>query len=396
MTPTTSRQRQDNSRQDKVDALALIVAMRIDDLLCELEVRLTRSGNKLIGACPIHGGTKHGSVNLYPDGHSVPGYWKCRSHHCETVFKTTIIGFVRGVLSHNKYGWEKKGDRMASFDETLAWLCKFVGQESLEKVEVDKAELERRRFAAQVDSVSRGRNSDKPEGVERATVKASLQIPSDFFIRRGYSAEILSTYDVGLCDKQGREMFNRVVVPCYDDSRKYMIGCTGRSIHPECKHCEAYHPPGAKCPNQDERWIYAKWKNSKNFLTSSCLYNHWFARKSIQETGVVVLVEGPADVWRLEECGIHNSVALFGCELSDEQQVILESSGAMSILLMLDNDEPGRKGCSVIENQLKRFYNIHKPSYEAKDIGEMTCGQINHHIVPIIKAVQRQGIVYSF
>lgn len=393
MMQTPSQKKIDNSNEMKIQILSQIVALKIQELIGELGISLSRGGNKLIGRCPIHGGDNHAAFNIYPDGHTVPGFWLCRTHFCEKVFKKTIIGFVRGVLSNQKYGWVKTGDREVSFKDTIDWLCKFIGQD-LNDIKVDVAEYERRKFVSNVNSLNKGKDG-KSQGVTRSIVKNHLDIPAKYFIERGYSPHILSAYDVGLCDKQGREMYNRVVVPVYDKD-SLMIGCTGRSIYNQCNDCKSYHGSGTVCPADEVKWMFSKWKHSKDFNTGSYLYNYWKAMKSIRDTGVVCLVEGPADLWRLEECGIHNSVAIFGCELSDEQQILLEKTGAMSVILLLDNDEPGRSAVKEMTKKLSRCYDIYSPKYSTHDVGEMNCEQIQNEIVPIIKSVcaKRQPLIF--
>ena len=49
-----------------------------------------------------------------------------------------------------------------------------------------------------------------------------------------------------------------------------------------------------------------------------------FAKEFIKESGIVILVESPGNVWRLEEAGVHNSVAIFGSSLADRQKMILD------------------------------------------------------------------------
>lgn len=386
MTPTKSLQNSENSiSQEKMNALGFMVALRIDELLESLDVFLQYSGNKLIGPCPIHGSTRHRSFNMYPEGESVPGYWVCRSHHCERIFKPTIIGFTRGVLSHQQ-GWEKSGQPMVTFAATLNWLTKFVGQE-LSSIKIDPDEVERRRFAAQVHTLTKTQIVPG-HSLTSQDVRQNLKIPARFFLERGFSPEILDKYDVGLCDKQGKEMSGRVVVPVYDDKKLWLVGCLGRSTYPECSRCETYHNPVEQCPLESSQWLFAKWKNSKNFDTSQYLYNYWSAKRHIQESKVVVLVEGPGDVWRLEEAGIHNAVALFGCELHDPQQILLETSGAMSVVLLLDNDDPGRYAKQVLKDYLNRFYKVYIPDFDGKDVGELSVEVIRQRISPLVQSLE--------
>lgn len=171
-------------------------------------------------------------------------------------------------------------------------------------------------------------------------------------------------------------MCGRVVVPVYDDSGKFMVAYTGRSIYTKCAKCLAYHAPQDKCIIDDYVHLHSKWKNQADNPISQYLYNYWNAKKYIVESKTVILVEGPGDVWKLEEAGIHNSVAIFGLELYDSQQIILESSGAMTAVLLLDNDEPGRNATIKLKEQLRRCYKIVVPSLPAKDIGEISISDI--------------------
>lgn len=135
-----SQKKTNGSNQAKLNKLMQLLCLRIDELITKLEVRLYPSGNKLVGCCPIHDGDNAAALNIYPEGYAVPGYWVCRTHHCEQKYKATIIGFARGVLS-NKHRKE------FSFNATIKWLCKFVGQE-LDDIEIDPDEVQRQQFIA--------------------------------------------------------------------------------------------------------------------------------------------------------------------------------------------------------------------------------------------------------
>lgn len=161
-------------------------------------------------------------------------------------------------------------------------------------------------------------------------------------------------------------MAGRVVVPVYDNDGKFMVGCSGRVIDN----------------------IEPKWKHSHNFSTANFLYNFWRAKNSIKKTRTAILVEGPGDVWRLEEAGFDNSLALFGCQLHDPQQVMLEKSGAMNLVVLLDNDEAGTLGEKNIKKTLSRSYNLFFPNFFAKDVGELSTEQVKEILDPIINKLK--------
>jgi DNA primase len=79
----------------------------------------------------------------------------------------------------------------------------------------------------------------------------------------------------------------------------------------------------------------------------------------------------------MEEAGIHNSLGIFGTKLTDQQLIILEQSGAMTIIVMTDMDEPGRESAKTIKGQLERLFSVKVPKYESDDVGSMPIESIN-------------------
>jgi 5S rRNA maturation endonuclease (ribonuclease M5) len=373
--------------QARLDAIVEILSCRYTELFEALEVNLSKTAKMYIGCCPIHGGDNHSALNLYTDGYSVKGFWKCRTKHCEQVFKKTLIGFIRGVLSNRK-GWSGPNDikHVASFRETIDWICNFLGKK-FQDIKINSEEVSNKKFANQVNSLIK--QKEKPKGITRTQVRESLEIPAKFFVDKGFSKQILDNYDVGLCKNPGKEMYNRVVAPIYDEDRKFMVACTGRSIYPKCEKCKYYHNPQEKCPEEKYRELkYSKWRNSGNSSVSSYLYNFWSSKKFIKETGTVILVEGPADVWKLEELGIHNSVALFGTEISDEQQIILEMSGVFNVVILLDMDKAGKEGTETIKKKIERSYRVFCPQLSVNDPGDFTEQIVEEELLPILKGLR--------
>lgn len=334
--------------------------------------------------CPIHGGDNPSALNIYPEGESYRGNWKCRTHNCEKIFKGSIIGFVRGVISSQKYNWQKQGDDICSFQEAVEFATKFLNK-SLSDIKISRTEREKKQFSSVVNYFNQ---ITPPESscITRNQIVSVLKIPANYYISRGYSSIILEKYDVGLCDNPNKEMYNRVVVPIYDFDHKKMVGCSGRSIYEKCEKCKCYHDNTKNCPT-DDPWKYPKWKHSTNFKSQNHLYNLWFAKQEILKTGIAIIVESPGNVWRLEENDIHNSVAIFGSSLSDRQKILLDSSGAMSLVLLTDNDEAGKKAAQQIQHKCQNTYRIFIPKISKPDIGDMTSDEINKEIKSFIEKI---------
>lgn len=352
----------------------------IDSLLETLDLtEINDNGKMYVGECPIHNGDNKTAFNLYPTGDSYRGNWKCRTHQCDKIFKGSIIGFIRGVLSTRKYNWQKDGDKTATFKETIEFIQNFLG-DNLSNIKISKTEIEKKTFSNVIRNITEESSNNIKQKISRHSVRQSLVIPSDYFILRGFDKEILNKYDVGLCNKQDKEMYNRAVAPVYDNNHKYLVGCTGRSIFDRCERCKHYHDKQRSCPSSEDLWKYPKWKHNKDFKSQNHLYNFWFAKEHILQSTKVILVESPGNVWRLEEAGIHNSVALFGSNLSDRQKIMLDGSGAMTIIVLMDNDDAGKKATSAINNKCKNTYNIINVTIDKPDVAEMTVEEINQQI----------------
>lgn len=379
MTTTVMNKASRSYNQNQLKVLCDNLCDQIDNLFEVLDIQdIKQNGKMLVGCCPIHDGDNAGAFNLYPDGENYRGNWKCRTHNCDKVFKGSIIGFVRGVLSNRKHNWKVDGDKTVSFNETIKFIEDFLGH-NLDNIKVSKSDIEKRTFASLVKNIVNNETDNLPK-ISRHSIRSSLQVPSNYFIQRGFNEKILDKYDVGLCDKPEKEMYNRAVAPIYDIDHKYMVGCTGRSIFDKCQHCGSFHDPKNNCPTIEDRWKYSKWKHNYQFKSQNHLYNLWYAKKYILESSKVILVESPGNVWKLEENGIHNSVALFGSSLSDKQKILLDGSGAMTIISIMDNDEAGTKALEIIKNKCRNTYNIININISKPDIAEMNSDEIEKEI----------------
>lgn len=371
---------------EKLSIVCQDLVDNIEDFFEAHDIELIRGKKMFTGKCPVHQGDNPTAFNFYHGGEESIGNWKCRTHNCQDVFKNTAIGFVRGVLSA-KYGWQDRSDKdkVYSFKATMDYIMKFL-KKDYGAINIDEDAIEKRVFAKFVKNINQTKKASSVLNISRQQLRSRLIYPADYYLKRGYSAEILNKYDVGLCLSPGREMSGRVVVPIYDEDYKHVVGCTGRTINPYCGVCDCYHILNQHCGKEKGRF-YQKWKHNEGFTAENYLYNFWFARKYIEELGYVILVESPGNVWRLEEAGIHNSVAIFGTTLNDAQMSLLNRAGPMLIVLFMDNDAPGQLARDNITRQCGKLYNILSPAYSSTDLGEMLVGQINTEIKPILETL---------
>jgi len=121
------------------------------------------------------------------------------------------------------------------------------------------------------------------------------------------------------------------------------------------------------------------------------------ARRQIQETGHIVLTEGPFDVAKAYEAGLRNVVVCFGSSLSEIQakklKMMCELCGCGKVALVFDRDNAGKKGAErasrlLAEYNLKadtfnwgqEFQNAISPKVSIpnniKDLGEFSANQL--------------------
>lgn len=351
-----------------------MLCARADEMFDRLEVYTPRRGNYFEGCCPVHGGDNPRAFRLYTEGDEQPGYWRCLTRECESRLMPTVLGFIHGIL--------RSRDPRARFPDAIAWACDFLGIKPAD-IKADPDAARRRRIASEVARLapmSRYGTEATKRTFTREEVRKHLKVPSPYFLARGYSAEVLDRFDVGDYPVNGRELSGRAMAPVYSDDGSFVLGFTGRSVHPKCLGCHYHH--AGNCPrNALEESRSCKWYHH-DFSTESVLYNWWRVGRS--EPNSVCLVEGPGDVWRLEEAGINCGVAMFGAHLHDPQQILLETAGVTNVVILTDMDASGRKAANEIKTRLRRIFKVFTPDLPANDLGDMTVEQVRNLVCPLV------------
>ena len=354
--------------QEDLNKLTLALVNKKEVIYKYFNASFYESNNVILSRCFIHDGDNNSALNLYHKA-NFRVHFKCRTHNCEDIFGSSVLSMLRGALSRVKYNWSKKGDREATFLEAVDFAFKILNVNDIQDLP---------EYIHNIDnSLSIIEDEDcQPDIISRDLYLDKVQIPSPYHLKRGFSAEILKKYEVGLCMSSKKPMYARSTVPIYDTNGNNIIGITGRSIYDKCAMCSSYHNPKGQC------YYVPKWRHSKNFCRDKVLYNLHNAKPYIRQTGVAILVESPGNIWRLEEAGIHNAIAILGLALSKGQQRLLQESGALAIIIIMDNDEnkAGQKASLKIREDLQSLYNIYEIQIVKTDIAEMSIEEINQLI----------------
>jgi DNA primase len=364
----------------------------IDLVLTELGIDIDNSigfADELRCACPVHGGDN-------PTGFSYSTTfkrWRCFTGRCHED-RDSIFGLVGAILS-------QRDNREVGFRESVFWLAKLLNIQIEGEAQIDENKLELHKLTQQAKfkqrvhkRVEQRNQREKFEPVLVSSIQGKIK-PSQYFLDLGFSEEILRKYNVGYCDDSRKPMYLRSYAPVLDESGEYMIGVTGRIKYEECESCGDYHEDSSRgCPRDNPMVrAYPKWIHY-GFNSNSVLYNSWNAARVINDTGIAILLEGPKDVWWMEQHGIHNSVCIFGLNVFDYHVSKLIKMGATTIVVALDNDERGIEAAERLEESLGMYFKLVNINYllgDGEDIADVDSTRMKNVIIPFLKSLENNN-----
>lgn len=319
-------------------------------ILEAMKINYNESYNRFFFPCPIHGSDNFSSVSIYKN----TGQWLCFTRHCEEKVGRNFLDFVAGYLKCDK--------------KTATIYCDNIIEGIFPELLVNNSHN-------QISYEPTFKFKEIPR--EEILKHVNPMIP--FYLRRGYSTEILKKYDLFICKKKRNLLYGRIVFPIYNNDRTSIIGFVGRTLQPQCEKCRKFHCLTKKCPESPfEKIICEKWVNSKGLARNKLLFNYWWSRDYIRESGKIILVESQGDVLKIEMADIHNSVGIFGTELSPKQAELIKQSGAKQVILCMNNDEAGRIAADKIEKILGM--ETIKLELPENDMGDMAIPDIRHFL----------------
>jgi DNA primase len=309
-------------------------------ILDSLGIEYTERYSYIQTACPIHKGDNKTAWSW----HIEKGIYQCFSKGCHDRFGKDIYGLICGILDCNR-------------EQALDFLRKLFGN--------DVASVD---LAAYREKLS---NKHYIATAPRHKTKYVNSILNQFTYHqylesRGYPRELIESYQIGYAGQGYSYMTNRIIVPVRDIDFS-LVGFSGRTLYPDWK----------------ERGI-PKWQESKGFDKSLSLFNIDRARPYIEKLGTAVIVEGPLDVLRLEQAGIHNGVAILGRKLHNGQIGLLLRSSVGKLILALDSDTAGRTGMEDAMRIGRNFFSIQVVALAAKDVGETSVEELRRLFVKYV------------
>lgn len=308
----------ENLQNSRVERIKVKLIENPEKILQHFNIQYTNQGNFLKSNCPCHDSDNLGGFTLWIQGYI--GSWQCHTRNCHSDFGGDALGLVQGILTYRK-------GKSATFPYVLDYCEQNIGISNAEPVDCD--------FSRLCKSLETKREENKIIG-PKSLVK-ELDIPSKYFLNRGYSKDTLNKFHIGDCLNPQKPMFNRAVCPIFDESGQSLIGAAGRRIV--------------------EKEYLQKWKYSYGFKSGSNLYGLWLAKPEIVRTSRIILVEGMLDVAKLHEMGYTNTCGLFGVNVTANHIAMLNRLGVMNLDILLDGDEAGELAGKRNYEKCKDYFN---------------------------------------
>jgi len=323
----------------------------LDLLLDSLGLEYSIKGDVYSMCCPIHAGSDN------ENGMTISvskRQWRCWTRDCDQEYKRDIFGFVRGVLS------AREGDEK-SFSYALRYICNVY---SISRSNTSAAKPKEEKTEDGFSKIVKMFNKEEED--KEITYERNFETANNSFYyeKRGFKRETLDFFGVKDCIDRDAKVYRRAVIPVIENGKEiaYIARATKDFVKP--------------------KYIF-----SEGFVKTKHFYNYDNAIEKAIEKNCLIIFEGQGDVWRMYEAGVTNCVGMFGKTISRRQQSILESSGITTLVIMADNDQPGREAKVEISRQLSRMFKIIFPSSTKKDVGDMTINQINKQVLPQIEGL---------
>ena len=276
---------------------------------------LRRQGNKLIGPCPVHGGSNNRAFHV----DTKKNVWFCFTECHRGGNQLDLVSAVRDVsireaalaLKHH-FAVDRSPDRSGSnADETSAASTIPTRDAGLASVE--------------------GRTYVIEEHRSNPVLTISLPVASDhphILDHRGLRQATAEHFGIGYCSRG--ILRGTIAIPIHNPNGE-LVAYAGRRLKPQ------------------QIAEHGKYRFPKGFARDLELYNFHRAQASVEEHGFVILVEGFFAVMRLYEWGHPNAVASMGARLSSAQSQLL--SVVPEVIVIFDGDDAGRQG-SAKANEL--------------------------------------------
>ena len=305
-------------------------------------------GDNIYSTCPVHEDSDNPRAFSFCQSR---GMWKCWTRDCQNHYNNDIFGLIRGVLS-------TQNGADVEFKDVLKWIYKeFKIKSTGSASKTDIEEEPEDEFHRIINSFKTSQCCKTENVIDNIY---DCDVPSEYFIGRGFKKSTMKYFGVGDCYDKGI-MKERAIIPIHNVDGEKLVGVIARSI-------KEYKMP--------KFLLYPKGFEKRKYF-----YNYHRAFQKAQQTNCLYIVEGQGDVWKLHEAGVKNAVSVFGKTISKEQEEHIRKLPITHLVILMDNDQAGREARIQMQRQFGRMYKLTFPRLTDKDIGDMSIYKIKKDIL---------------
>lgn len=298
---------------DNNDIRRLKELAKIDEVIANMGISVSRKGRKQVCLCPFHNDHNPSMIVNAEKG----TFW------CPVCGeKGDAISFVMKLNKMN-------------YIEAVKEIAKMYNVQLNEVSDTQSAEQRKHQEFLEQIRLQR----EAIVSVSSSYLFQEGKMTYDYLRQRGLNDETLSAFHVGLLPNKSlwsdkaemlhksidaHQLQNRIIIPWYSASNS-IVGLSGRIVDERTKGI------AQKYLNSSER---------TGFIKGNHLFGINLALQSIVKERKVYIVEGYTDVMAMHQSGVKNVVAQCGTALTDTQAKMIKRY-ADEVVLCLDNDAAG-------------------------------------------------------
>lgn len=312
---------------------------------------VTGGGSDYRSTCPVHKGDNSTALHYHN------GFFTCFADCKKTYNPPSLMAAALGI----------------SYKEALKRLETLFGEpydENEQFKTLDDNYIDDRLFIRYVKNRNKGKEREEQPTYDLSNTKIYRPILHKNLEDEGFTEKTRRDFDLRI----GMSGYykNRIVIPIRN-KQSSIVGIAARST----------------LSNKEIDMLgLSKYIFSKGLKKGNLLYNSDRAKMSSKP--FIIVVEGYKSVWRLNEWGYDNAVAVMGATPTDEQIKLLLKFGK-PLIISGDNDSAGRRMEDSIYRQTRNYtyafkFDIKSINVNEKDsIAETTKTAFEHRLTEIMK-----------
>lgn len=312
---------------ERLDFQQIKASVSMEQVFYTYHLRFHRSGpGALRGRCPLpmHQ-SKQSRWSFSADLHS--DLWACHSESCIQARNSRIGGDVF--------------DFVALMED-----CSI--RDAALKLQQRFSVCDSSNLPPRIEALEKNEKTLKPLSFKLTNIN-----PSHGYVeKRGITSATASDFGIGFYYGTGY-FSGRIVIPIHDDSGQ-LVAYAGRAVDVS----------------------FPKYRLPRGFPKSSVLFN----LHRVQESSVVIILEGFFDCMMVWQAGFQNVVSLMGSSLSNVQQKLITDRFRAAVL-MLDADAAGEKATAKILESLSPYIYVRVVNLpQGKQPDQLSTEEIQNHL----------------